>query len=445
MTDMITLKGLPAAPDAERFVLGAILIEEVLLSTVSEIIQREDFSLQAHRVIWDAIQRLHERGMRIDRVTVATELENMGQLMEVGGITALCNLDDGMPKLENVSSYAEIVNAKAIRRRAIMACQATIDGLMGGEDTPEILEHAHNTLTRLAEQSTRTGDLMSVGQFIENLGVERLMAPRAKASGAVLLHWESLRGVITCLSPGQLILWAARPACGKSVVAAQQALCAAEAGHPVAFFSLEMKPEALIRRMACSIASVNSYLVDSGMIASVEHREDRHALNRAVGYISGLPIYFGTQFETTVPAIKAKCRRLKATKGLGLIVIDYLQLVGAVGRFTNANERVSSISRGLKLLAGELEVPVVALSQLTRDNDRADRPPKLSDLRDSGSLEQDADIVVFNHVPKDDKTQGPVDVQFIVAKQREGAVRKRVLLFERQFTRIVDLGEEYGR
>lgn len=444
-TDSILDRGLPMSSDAERFVLGSLLLQDCF-QQVSEILGSGDFAIQSHRHIWHAMENLHSAGKPIDRASICLELQAAGKLEAAGGFSYVANLDEGLPAVCHIEHYADTVAKLALRRRAILACQQTIDSLIAGDNTPDTLTNAHRTLERLTEQSQGTGgDIQSVGAAIQEIGIETLMAPATKASGAVQLPWETLRGVVPYLTPGQLILWAARPGNGKTVAACQIAIHAAREGHPVGFISLEMKKPALIIRMACQIAEVDSHWIKTGLIRSPVYLDERKRLNRAMTELAELPLFIEDQYVTTVPSVAAKLRRLKASRGLGLTIVDYLQLLDAVGRVENANARIGQISRGLKLLGSEMNCPVIALSQLTRANEKENRAPQISDLRDSGCLDADGDVVIFNHVLKDEKILKTVDMDIIVAKQREGAVLRRRFQFQKQFTVIVDHGAEYGR
>lgn len=436
--DLISERGLPANLDAERFTLGAILVDGDLFPQIAEVIAADSFSLQKHAAIWRAMENIHESGKEIDRVTVANELHAAGQLDSVDGLGYLCSLDEGMPQLANVGSYAAIVHRKAILRRTILACHAAIERCMEGDDAPGVLDYATKTLGQLQEEATPVMDMETPQQIIARIGIEDFFVPAKRFQGtrSVMLPWAGVREVIPRLTPGQLIIIAARPGIGKSAAAGQISYCAAKDGATVAVFSLEMESSQILHRILCSSAEVNGHRLTSGWEPG---RDERARLNRAT---SEMPqnIFFDQRMNTTVTGIAAGLRRLKARSGLGLVVIDYLQLLESSRRRDNRVAEVTEITRNLKKLARAFEVPVIALSQLSRANEAENRRPTLRDLRESGSIEQDADIVVFLHPEKADYEQDRCQVEFIVAKQRGGPVRKRILTFERNYTRFVELG-----
>lgn len=435
--DIVSERGLPANLEAEKYTLGAVLTDGDLFAQVAEVITADSFSIRKHQIIWRAFENMHEAGRQIDRVTLANELQAAGELGNVDGLSYICSLDEGMPALANVGSYAAIVHRKAILRRTILACHAAIERCMQGDDAPGVLDYATKTLGQLQEESMPATDMETPKQIIDRIGMESFFVPAKQFSGvrSVLLPWKGVREVIPRLVPGQLVIIAARPGIGKSAAAGQISWCAALDGVGTSVFSLEMESSQILHRIICSAAEVNGHRLTSGW---EPNRDERGRLNTAM---EGMPenLYFDQRMNTTVTGIAAALRRLKARSPVGLVVIDYLQLLEGSRKRDNRVAEVSEITRNLKKLARAFDLPVIALSQLNRASESENRRPTLRDLRDSGSIEQDADIVIFLHPEKADYEQDRCQVEFIVAKNRGGPVRKRILTFERNYTRFVEL------
>ena len=395
--DIALEKGLPVNLDAERYVLGAILMDDALYIQVAGSLESDDFSLEKHRRIFLRMGELYERSERIDRVTVANELMKQNQLESVDGITYLVSLDEGLPALANLDSYVRIVKDKAILRRIIFTSQKLIDRCLMGEDEPdEILASAEESLLRLGD--TRTQDtLVNPHQILEAFegGINSFLDPskRIKGLSTGLLKLDDTTGG---LHEGELIILAARPSMGKTALAlniAQHVAMQSNQKQTVAVFSLEMSRESLLTRMICASARVDQ----QKFRASYLNQEDRRRLRKATNDLVQAPLFIDDTAGAHLMDIHAKLRRLKSEHGLALVVIDYLQLMSGRGRYENRNQEISTISRGLKLLAKELKVPMLVLSQLNRapETRPGDHRPQLSDLRESGSIEQDADLVAF--------------------------------------------------
>jgi replicative DNA helicase len=447
--DPIFEKGLPSNPDAERFVLGSILIDDQSLLQVAGIIEPEDFSLEKHRRIFLRMIDLHDRGERIDRVTLANELIRHGQLESVDGLAYLVSLDDGLPQIANLESYVRIVKSKALLRRIILSSQRTIDRCIAGDEDPEsILASAGDDILKLGEIRQGTG-LASPGQIIEEYegGVNAFLDPSKRIQG-VSTGFLKLDEKTGGMRPGELIILAARPAMGKTALALNIAMhVAAKLQRTVAVFSLEMSKESLLTRLLCATARVDSQKFRAGFL----NQHERRQLQIAAAEVVEAPLYIDDAAGTNLMDIHAKVRRLKAERGLSLLIIDYLQLMSGRGRFENRVQEVSAISRGLKLMSKDLEVPIIALSQLSRapETRPGDHRPQLSDLRESGSIEQDADVVCFlfrEEVYKPDRTDLKGLAELIVAKQRNGPTGKVNLVFLHSLTkfenRLNDMDEE---
>jgi replicative DNA helicase len=449
--DIALEKGLPVNLDAERYVLGAILMDDALYIQVAGSLEPDDFSLEKHRRIFLRMGELYERSERIDRVTVANELMKQNQLESVDGITYLVSLDEGLPALANLDSYVRIVKDKAILRRIIFTSQKLIDRCLIGEDEPdEILASAEESLLRLGD--TRTQDtLVNPHQILEAFegGINSFLDPskRIKGLSTGLLKLDDMTGG---LHEGELVILAARPSMGKTALAlniAQHVAMQPNQKQTVAMFSLEMSRESLLTRMVCAAGRVDQ----QKFRASYLNQEERRRLAKATSDMVQAPLYIDDTAGAHLMDIHAKLRRLKSEHGLALVVIDYLQLMSGRGRYENRNQEISTISRGLKLLAKELKVPMLVLSQLNRapETRPGDHRPQLSDLRESGSIEQDADLVAFIfreevYKPNDESLRGLAEL--IVAKQRNGPTGKVNMVFLKEFTkfenRTNDLGED---
>ncbi|HYL74717.1 MAG TPA: replicative DNA helicase [Bryobacteraceae bacterium] len=449
--DIALEKGLPVNLDAERFVLGAILMDDALYIQVAGTLEADDFSLEKHRRIFLRMGELYGRSERIDRVTVANELLKQNQLESVDGLTYLVSLDEGLPALSNLDSYVRIVKDKATLRRIIFTSQKLIDRCIVGEDEPdEILASAEESLLKLGDARTKEA-LVSPQGILDNFegGINAFLDPskRIKGLSTGFLKLDEMTGG---LHQGELLILAARPSMGKTALALNMAQHVAM--HPnqkqtVAVFSLEMSRESLLTRMICAGARVDQQKFRAGYL----NQDERRRLAKTAAELVKTPLFIDDTAGTHLMDIHAKLRRLQAEHGLALVVIDYLQLMSGRGRFENRNQEISTISRGLKLLAKELKVPMLVLSQLSRapETRPGDHRPQLSDLRESGSIEQDADLVAFifrEEVYKPDREdlRGLAELQ--VAKQRNGPTGRVNLVFLKEFTkfenRTNDLGED---
>jgi replicative DNA helicase len=434
-------KGLPANLDAERLVLGAILMEDSNFVQVAGTLDIEDFSLEKHRRIFMRMQDLAERGERIDRVTVANELMKAGQLEAVDGLSYLVSLDDGLPQVFTVDSYVRIVKDKSVLRRMIFTAQKMIDRcLIGGEDAAEILAGTEENLLKIGEQRTRDR-LLNTEQILREFegGIEVFLDPSKRIRG-IATGFKKFDEMTAGLHEGELIILAARPSMGKTALALNIAQHVAANPHdprPVAIFSLEMSNESLLNRMICSAARVDQQKFRAGYL----NADERRRLQVALHQMMQAPLFMDDTSGTNLMDVHAKLRRVQAEHGLGLVVIDYLQLMSHRGRSENRNQEVSALSRGLKLMAKELRVPFVVLSQLSRapETRPGDHRPQLSDLRESGSIEQDADLVAFiyrEEVYNRDREDLKGLAKLIIAKQRNGPIGDVNLVFLKEFTKF---------
>ena len=443
--DLALEKGLPANLDAERFVLGSILLDDSLFIQAAGALDADDFSLESHRRIFGRMGELHARSERIDRVTVANELMRLGQLESCGGLSYLVSLDDGLPPIFNLDSYIRIVKDKSILRRIIFASQNLIHRAMLGEELPDqILSTAEESLLRLGEAQLQSG-LVSPRQVIEEFegGINTFLDPSKRVKG-VSTGFYKLDEMTGGLQPAELIIIAARPSMGKTALALNIAQhVAVKLEQAVAIFSLEMSKEALLTRVLCAQARVDSQRFRVGYL---DH-EERRRLQEAATHLVEAPLFIDDTAGINLMDIHAKLRRLQRERKLGLVIVDYLQLMSGRGRFENRNQEISTISRGMKLLAKELGVPLIAVSQLSRapETRQGDHRPQLSDLRESGSIEQDADVVAFifrEEVYKRDREDLHGLAELLVAKQRNGPVGKVDLVFLHHLTKFENRADD---
>ena len=429
---------LPQNLEAERSILGAILLDNHALNAAIENLKPEDFFLEQHRRVFNQMIALGENQQAIDLVTLTESLHRVGELESSGGAPYLAALADGMPRVSNVEHYARIVREKALLRNLIHATHNIQQRALEGEDGADtILDNAESSIFALAEDRVKAG-LIPVKDIVRD-NFERLekIFREGKSITGVSTGYTELDKLLSGLQPSELLILAARPSQGKTALALNFAEnISIRAGSPVAFFSLEMSKESLLQRLVASVAQIDAHKFRSGHLS----REDWRRMTEALGTISNAPLWIDDAGSTSVLEIGAKARRLKREKGLSLVVVDYLQLITGRGRFGNRQEEVSSISRALKGLAKELQIPVLVLSQLTRAPEREERGPQLSDLRESGAIEQDADVVMFiyrQHWSKMDASPEERDqAEIQVAKQRNGPTDKVRFVFRSRLTRF---------
>ncbi len=433
MLEEVTLeKGLPQNLDAERSVLGAILLDSSSLSFVVPVLRQEDFFPDTHRRIYRSMLELYQRSAEIDTLTLKEELDRTGGVEKSGGAAYLSALVDAVPDVANVEHYARIVKEKSTLRRLIQAGQRLVrQGLSQEQDAEQLLGTATGEIFDIAEDAVR-GGFTPIGQIVKhNLEIIEDARTRQGMLSGLPTGFVGLDRMTSGLQPTDLIIVAARPSVGKTSFALNIAQHVAfREARSVGFFSLEMSKEQIGFRVLCSEADVDAKKVRDGYAS----REATVRLVTAQAKIAGANFFLDDGAALSVPEMRAKAQRLKREKGLDLIIVDYLQLMMGHGRFDNRTQEVSQMSRGLKLLAKELRVPIVALSQLSRQPEQRKgelRKPQLADLRDSGSIEQDADVVVFLYreelYDRDTERKGIADV--IIAKQRNGPTGDFPLVF----------------
>ncbi len=441
-------KGLPTNTDAERFVLGSILLDDTFYIQAAGTLEAGDFSLEKHRRIFQRMGELQDRGEKIDRITVANELMKFSELEACDGLSYLVSLDDGLPQIPNLDAYLRIVKDKAVQRRIIFASQHLMNRCLMGEEHPdEILAGAEETLLKLGEARVKTG-LLDAHSILESYegGINAFLDPSKRLKG-ISTGFAKLDEMTGGMHGGDLFILAARPSMGKTALALNIAQhVSLRLKQTAAVFSLEMSKESLLTRMLCAAARVDSQRFRAGYLT----QEERRKLNGALHELVESPLYIDDTAGIHLMDMHAKLRRLQAERGkIGLVIVDYLQLMTGRGRFENRNQEVSALSRGMKLLAKELNVPMLVLSQLSRavETRQGDHRPQLSDLRESGSIEQDADLVGFifrEEVYHRDREDLRGLAELIVAKQRNGPVGTVNLVFLHSQTKFENRAEDTG-
>jgi replicative DNA helicase len=429
---------MPQHMEAERSILGAILLDNNALNAAIEILKPEDFFHDHHRRIYQQMIALGETQQAIDLVTLTEQLHRSGELESSGGPAYIAQLMDGVPHVTNIEHYARIVKEKSLLRALIHATQSIQQqALEAEEDADAILDRAESAIFQLAEDRVRLG-LVGVRDVVrENFDRISQIYKEGKRITGLSTGYHQLDDLTSGLQPSELLILAARPSMGKTALALNIAENVALRGNkPVAIFSLEMSKESLLLRLLSSDAQIDSHKFRTGHLS----REDGGKIPVSLSRLAEAPLWIDDAGSATVVEMGAKLRRLKRDKGLSLVVVDYLQLVSARGKFGNRNEEVSSITRGLKGLAKELKVPVLVLSQLTRAPEREDRRPQLADLRESGAIEQDADVVMFIHRPNafkpDETPEERAKTELLIAKQRNGPTDRIHFVFFNSYTRF---------
>lgn len=435
----------PQSIDAEKSLLGAVLIDEEVLADVSEHVSVKDFYDKRHATIFDGMMRLYEKHKPVDLLTLTDELNRKKELESVGGSAYLSELTNYVPTAAHAAAYAELVEQKAVRRRLIKA-SAEISELGFDEETTtqELLEKAEAELFSVSDQSLKQ-DLVSLESILTDSfdRLEELHRNKGSLRG-VRTGYRDLDNMTAGLQRSDLIILAARPAMGKTTLVTNLAYNVATiAKQPVLFFSLEMSKEQLVDRMLADASGVDAWNIRTGNLSD----DDFSKLSDAMGEMAEAPIFIDDTPGLSVLEMRTKARRAAHDQPLGLIIVDYLQLMQSSGRSDgNRVQEVSEISRGLKLIARELNVPVIALSQLSRSvESRSPQVPQLSDLRESGSIEQDADIVMFiyREAYYNPETERENITDLIIAKHRNGPVGKVELYFHPERLRFMSLDRKH--
>jgi replicative DNA helicase len=426
----------PQNVEAEMSVLGSMLMSSDAVCRCIELLNGESFYREAHRKTFSAMVELFEKDEAIDLITITEQLRRDGSLEAVGGASYLTGLVDGVPTSENVEYYAKIVKEKAVLRDMISVLSKVADECYGNpDDVGLFVDRVEQSIYNLSRDKPGQDFIRLKDIIHDSLETVEALCRKKQLVTGIPTGFDELNEITSGLQPSDLIIIAGRPSMGKSSLAVNLAqIAAVREKIPVAFFSLETSREQLVQRMLCSEARVSTYKLRTGFLSEAAFPR----LTIAAGKLSEAPIFIDDTPAIPVLELRAKTRRLKARENVGLIIIDYLQLMQWSGRADNRQQEISEISRSLKSLARELRIPVVALSQLSRAVEtRADHRPQLSDLRESGAIEQDADVVVLLlREEYYDPKKRPGEAEVIIAKQRNGPVGKVRLAFISEYTRF---------
>ncbi|SDG79301.1 replicative DNA helicase [Desulfosporosinus hippei] len=441
---MELIKVPPQNLEAEQAVLGAMMLEPEAGSAVFEMLQPDDFYRDNHRLMFSAIRDLSEKGDPVDLVSVAEALHRQGRLEQVGGITTISEIARSVPTAANVEYYARIVSEKSLLRQLIRATSSILErGYEPGEEAHSLLEEAEKLILDLSRQRVKDGFSAIRDVLLDTFEkIEHLYANKGNLTGVPTFFTE-LDRMTSGWQPSDLVIIAARPSMGKTAMVLNMAQNASvRAKVPVAIFSLEMSKEQLVQRMLCGEAMVDQQRVRTGDLLDA----DWPKLTRAVGPLSDAPIFIDDTVGISLAELRSKSRRLKTEHNLGMIIIDYLQLLSVGKKSESRQQEVAQISRSLKGLARELKVPVIALSQLNRGvEQRQDKRPIMSDLLESGAIEADADVISFiyrdEYYHPESEKKGIAEL--IIAKHRNGPVGTVELGFLKEFTKFVNLDRQH--
>ncbi|HYH46671.1 MAG TPA: replicative DNA helicase [Thermoanaerobaculia bacterium] len=438
MLDTLSLpqqKTLPHSEESERAVLGGILLDPQVLPTISGRLRPEDFYLDRHQLLYQAMVDLQEERVVIDLRTLQARLQHRNQFEQIGGIAYIATLDLDLPDLGRIDAYVEIVKERSVRRRLILASNQIIkDCLDGGLVAAEALGRAEQAVLSLGEEAIQRG-FVQLSHVLHSTLEELEERPGSTLTG-VPSGFIDLDRITHGLNRGNLIIIAGRPGMGKTSFALNVAQhVALREQKAVGVFSLEMSQQELALRILCSEADVSFSRLRSGALSQKQWQK----VIQVVRSTGDAPLFIDDSPNPTLLEVASKARRLKAERGLALIILDYLQLMQAGGKYENRNLEIAAISRGMKQLAKELEIPVIALSQLSRQPERrgSDHRPQLSDLRESGSIEQDADMVAFvyrDELYNPDSEESKGLAELIIAKHRNGETGTVELVFQGETT-----------
>lgn len=431
--------------EAEMALIGSVLVDREIMGTVGEIVRPSDFYAHVHETIYAVLMDLFDRGEPLDKITVAEALRTRDQLDKVGGLPYLSTLMDTVQTAASAKYYAQIVREKSVLRSLIHAgTQITQLGYEAEEDVETALDASEQLVYTIGERQM-SGSFVPISRMMKQAfdHIDFLFNRRGERTG-ITTGIRDIDEITTGLQPGNFVIVAARPGMGKTSFALNMAVAAArESNTPIAFFSLEMSDAELVQRLICAEARLSMHDIRRGNIKNNQWEE----ISRAMGVLHELPLYLDDTGGLSVTEVRSRCRRLKSTVGLSAVFIDYLQLLrpGVLSKNMNRNEELSEICRTLKVTAKDLGVPIIALAQLNRGVEtRNDKRPMLADLRDSGSLEQETDLVAFLFRDGYYNPEGPEpDVtEFIIAKHRNGPTGTVKLRFQKEYTLFVPYGDE---
>ncbi len=431
--------------NAERLILGSVILDHIRHAEIFSQLAADDFSTEIHRRIYGRMHEMDAAGDRIDRVTIASRLNDLNLLESVGGLTYLTSLDTGLPELPSIESYIDIVREKSSLRKIIFAAQHLMNRCISADsDSAELIALADRTLMQIGYKSQETAQVLIPGEVVEDQGgLDKLLNPDM----GIRTPWTIFTDITGGYRRGELFVIAGNPGMGKSAAALQVAMRAAEDGLGVLLFSLEMSRASIVKRMLSYRARVDGAKWRAGYL----NQEERTRILKAFNEIANWPLGIAEHGISTVSAIRAALRKQRTKRDVFMVVIDYLQLLQSIGRPENRNAEVSAITRALKLLAIDEKVNIQLLSQCNRENKKERRPPELQDLRESGSIEQDADAVAFVWRPEllwRDREDLKGEAELILAKQRNGPTGKIRLTWLGHLTafenRAEDLADDQG-
>lgn len=435
--EQILGKMLPSSIAAERAVLGALLLNDEQLKSVTELVKSEDFYLPAHRHIFAAMTTIAQRSMRLDLLAMQDELEKKGVLVVSGGLAYLVGLQEELPLAGFVEQHARLIREKAMLRELISSATSIIENCyqQDEDEISSIVDQAEKTIFSIANKRTKQ-TFVQLDIWLKRT-FQHLSDIKSHNKGitGIASGYKKLDGMTSGFQKGDFIVLAARPSMGKTALALSLAHWAAREGVTVGFFSLEMGAEQLALRLLSAESGIPHHLIRNAMINS----DQWISLTNVAGELAELPLFIDDTPMQTIMDIRTKARKLKAEHNLRFLVIDYLQLIGTNKKHENRHQEVSEISRSLKALAKELELPIIALSQLSRAVDaRVDKRPLLSDLRESGAIEQDADLILFLYrdIVYNPETEYPSQAELIIGKQRNGPTGTVNLHFAKELTRF---------
>jgi replicative DNA helicase len=411
---LLDKKGLPSNVEVERLVLGAVLTDPTAMAACRPVLSLEDFSIERNRSIWRKAVELYDAGVPVDRVTMANEFARRNEL-EHDTLSYLVSLDDGMPQIHNLDAYVKILLDESLRRRIILLCQSVTDRAVARDDPRDLLDHLSQQAASIVVSKDSEPQLISAKDLVDQKGIVQILAPRLERGMSFPWTWMTQA---TCgMLPGELWVLAAHTGCGKSSAAMQVAVHAARHGHRVVIFSAEMDATSLFQRAVWQLSGVDADRAKRNKVS----KDERERLNLAAATLYELPVLFSRRSSFTTLDIYHQLRRERAKGPIGLIVVDYLQLISDSGRHETRAQAVGMAARACKLMGGEFECPVLLLSQFNRESAKPGRArrPELTDLKESGDIENHANAVWIIH-RESMMDEDRITVEFILAKQRDG-------------------------
>lgn len=437
-------KTLPATIHAERSVLGSILLNDECLETIVELIQVKDFYDSHHKLIYQAILNLRENNKRIDLITLQDELIKQEHLEQIGGVVYLVALQEDIPAMGLLEQHAKLIKEKSVLRELITSATTIITNCYGQDkdSIDSVLDHAEKTIFQISNKRS-SDNFLQLNIWLKKT-FQHLYDIKSHQKGitGIPTGYRKLDQMTSGLQPGDFIVLAARPSMGKTGISLGIAAQAAKSGAPVGYFSLEMGAEQLTLRLLSSESGIPHHTIRNATISSEEWVE----LTNVAGHLADLKLFIDDTATVNIMELRAKARKLKSEHNIQLIVIDYLQLLHGAKNHESRHQEVSEISRSLKALAKELSVPIVALSQLSRAvESRMDKRPMLSDLRESGAIEQDADVIMFLYrdIVYNQDTENPAATELIIGKQRNGPTGTVFLNFTGELIKFEDAYDGY--